>query len=129
MSHSMSDESSIAAAPPIIIVVSPTTSAGFFQAKLEYVNEVLVQNSRQPFFDAARVLVEKGYDSNVLLVMKHLGSDIAALRAQLGEAAKLRVEEGPHGPRFVARGTGPKTRVVAPPIAPSVASATQPAGN
>jgi hypothetical protein len=71
---------------------------------------------------AARVLVEKGYDPNVLLVMKHSGSDIVALRARLGKAAKLTVEEGPHGPRFVVR-MGQKTRVVAPPIAPPVGSA------
>jgi hypothetical protein len=88
--------------PALVIVVSSTKSAGHFQAKLQHTDEVLVKNSRQPFLDAARVLVEKGYDPNVLLVMKHLGSEIIALRAPLGKAAKLTVEEGPHGPRFVA---------------------------
>jgi hypothetical protein len=114
----MSNGSSIAGRPPIIIVVSPTESAGYFQAKLQGTDEVLVQKSRQPFLDAARVLVEKGYDPSVLLVMKHLGRDIIALRAPLGKAAKLTVEEGPHGPRFVAFRTGPKTGVAAPPAAP-----------
>jgi hypothetical protein len=71
---------------PVVIVVSSTKSAGHFQAKLQHTDEVLVQNSRQPFVDAARVLVEKGYDPNVLLVMKHEGSDIVALRAPLGKA-------------------------------------------
>ena len=72
------------------------------------------------------MLVEKDYDPNALLVMKHLGSDTVALRALLGKAAKLTVEEGPHGPRFVGSRTDPKTRVAAPPVAPSVGAATHP---
>jgi hypothetical protein len=110
--------------PALVIVVSSTKSAGHFQAKLQHTDEVLVKNSRQPFLDAARVLVEKGYDPNVLLVMKHLGNDIVALQAPLGKAAKLTVEEGPHRPRFVALRTGSRTRVAAPAIAPSVGAAT-----
>jgi hypothetical protein len=111
--------------------VSPTKSAGHFQARLQQSNEILVKNSRQPFLDAARVLMEKGADPNALLVMKHSGSDSVALRAPLAKAAKLTVEEGPHGPRFVAFRTGPKTRVAAPPIAPSpgAANTTPPAAN
>jgi hypothetical protein len=108
---------------PVVIVVSSTKSAGHFQARLQQSNEVLVQNSRQPFVDAARVLVKRGQDPDALLVMKRLGSDIVALRAPLGKAAKLTVEEGPHGPRIVPVRTGPKTRVAAPPIAPPVESA------
>jgi hypothetical protein len=107
-------------ASPLVIVVSSTKSAGHFQARLQHSNEVLVKNSRQPFLDGARLLVERGYDPSALLVMKHLGSDIVALRAPLGKASKLTVEEGPHGPRFVGFRTDLKTRVAAPPIAPSV---------
>jgi hypothetical protein len=77
----------------IIIVVSPTESARHFQAKLQHTNEVLVQKSRQPFVDAARALMKNGCDPNRLLEMKHLGSDIIALRAPLRKAAKLTVEE------------------------------------
>jgi hypothetical protein len=112
------------ASPTPVIVVSSTESAGHFQARLERSNEVLVKNSRQPFLDAARVLVERGYDPGVLLVMKHLGSDTVSLRAPLRKAAKLTVEEGPHGPRFVGFRTDPRTRIAAPPIAPSVGTAT-----
>ena len=75
-------------ASPLVIVVSSTKSAGHFQARLQQSNEVLVKNSRQPFLDGARVLVERGCDPSSLLVMKHLGSDIVALRAPLGKAAK-----------------------------------------
>jgi hypothetical protein len=118
----MSSGSSVAERSPIIIVVSSTESAGHFQAKLQHTDEVLVRKSRQPLLDAARVLVKKGYDPNTLLVMRHLGSEAIALQALLEKAAKLTVEEGPHGPRFVGR-TRPKTRVAAPPIAPSVGAA------
>jgi hypothetical protein len=110
----------------LIIIVSSTKSAGHFQARLQRSNEVLVKNSRQPFLDAARVLVERGYDPSSLLVMKHAGRDTVALQALLGKAAKLTVEEGPNGPRFVAFRTGPKTRVPAPSIAPSIGAATTP---
>jgi hypothetical protein len=110
------------ASPVLVIVVSSTKSAGHFEARLQKSNEVLVQNSRQPFLDAARVLVERGYDPSALLVMKHLGSDNVALRAPLGRAAKLTVEEGPHGPRFVGGRTDLKTRVAAPTIAPPIGS-------
>jgi hypothetical protein len=71
-------------ASPLVIVVSSTKSAGHFQAKLQHTDEVLVQNSRQPFLDGARVLVLRGYDPGALLVMKHLGSGTVALRAPWG---------------------------------------------
>jgi hypothetical protein len=68
----------------LVIVVSSTKLAGHFQAKLQHTEEVLVKNSRQPFLDGARVLVERGDDPSVLLVMKHLGSDTVSLRAPWG---------------------------------------------
>jgi hypothetical protein len=109
----------------LIIVVSPIKiSPGYFQARLVNTNELLVGSSRQPFLDAARVLISQGCDGNAILVMKHLGSDIVALKAPLAKAAKLGVEEGPNGPRFVPYRTGPKTRVASPPIAPSTSGAS-----
>jgi hypothetical protein len=72
------------------------------------------------------VLINQGYDGNAILVMKHLGSDIIALEAPLGKAAKLGVEEGPHGPRFVPFRTGPRPCVAAPSIAPSTSAASTP---
>jgi hypothetical protein len=86
----------------------------------ETTNELLVGSSRHPFVDAARVLIKNGHDPHAVLLMKHAGSDIVALKAPLAKAAKLSVEEGPNGPRFVPFRTGPKRRVAAPPIAPSI---------
>ena len=72
-----------------------------FEARLEGDARILCV-SRQPFVDAARVLVDEGYDPTEILRMRRLGSETIALTAQLGAAAKLTVEEGPSdGPRFV----------------------------
>jgi hypothetical protein len=110
--------------PSLVIVVSPIKiTPGHFQASFECTGEVLVGASRQPFVDAARVPIKNGHPYAVLL-MKHAGTDIVALMAPLAKAAKLGVEEGPHGPRFVQVRTGPRTRVAAPPISPSAATAT-----
>jgi hypothetical protein len=69
-------------------LVSPRTLPGHFQARLEGTDELLVGSSRQPFVDSARVLIEKGHDPAGILEMRHAGSDIVALRAPLGKAAK-----------------------------------------
>ena len=72
-----------------------------FEARLEG-NACILCVSHQPFVDAARVLVDEGYDPTEILRMRRLGSETIALTAQLGAAAKRIVEEGPSdGPRFV----------------------------
>jgi hypothetical protein len=109
----------------ITLVVSPV-APGCFEARLD--GDCIVASSRTPFCDAARKLIDLGYDRAAILVMKHAGTEIVALRAPLLKAAKLNVEEGPYGPRFVAFRTGPKTRVAAPPVAPS-AAAVPPTGS
>jgi len=54
---------------------------------------VLVQSSRQPLLDAARVLVGEGHDPSVMVAMRHAGGTADALRAKLGVAARLTVAE------------------------------------
>jgi hypothetical protein len=54
---------------------------------------VLVQLSRQPLLDAARVLVGEGHDPGAIITMRHVGSATDALRARLGVAARLTVAE------------------------------------
>jgi hypothetical protein len=54
---------------------------------------VLVASSRQPFLDAARVLVDKGYDPDCWLEGWRAGATVFALRARLGIAAGLTVDE------------------------------------
>jgi hypothetical protein len=112
---------------PIVIIVSPIkTSPGRFQAALSTTGELLVASSRQPFVDSARVLVEKGCDPTVMLVMMHAGSTVVALRARLGKAARLSVEEGVNGPRFVPFRKDLKPYVGAPPIPSDTSPASPP---
>jgi hypothetical protein len=85
----------------VILVSAIRASPGRFEARLASIDEVLVDSSRQPFVDAARVLIERGCDPTSILEMKREGCDIVALRAPLSKAARLSVEEGANGPRFV----------------------------
>ena len=55
--------------------------------------------SRQPLLAAARVLVGEGVDPSAVLEMKRPGSSHVALRAPVGVAARLTVDES--RPRFV----------------------------
>jgi len=84
----------------LVVAVSPTASPSRFRAVLAGTGELQVESSRQPFMDAARVLIENGRDPGAVLVMKHAGTDAVALRARLGTAARLTVEEGDRIPRF-----------------------------
>jgi hypothetical protein len=54
---------------------------------------VLVGSSRQPFLDAARVLIAAGYDPDSWLEGWRPGATAFALRARLGIAAGLTVDE------------------------------------
>lgn len=75
--------------------------AGRFEARLD---GRLLCTSRQPFLDAARKLIAEGHDPDEVLVMRRPGSEIDALKAKLGDAAKLTVHEtddaGPYFRRY-----------------------------
>jgi hypothetical protein len=67
--------SAAAERPALVLIVSPIkTAPGRFQARLSSTDELLVGSSRQPFLDAARLLIERGHDPNTAGVMKHAGS-------------------------------------------------------
>jgi hypothetical protein len=118
MAAAKSDGSVAAERPPLVIIVSRVQgSPGHYRAQLEGSDALLVQSSRQPFVDSARVLIARGHNGGTELTMRHAGSDAIALKAKLSVAAKLGVEEGPNGPRFVPYRTGPKSRVAASPMA------------
>ena len=55
--------------------------------------------SRQPFLEAARALIAIGCHPDDILVMRHSGSRVEALRASLGAAVRLTVDEH-NGTRF-----------------------------
>jgi hypothetical protein len=76
-----------------------STRGQVFDATVD--GQVIIERSSTPFCDAARRLVDLGYDGNADLVMKHAGSDVDALRARIGVAARLMVREDRGAPQFV----------------------------
>src|SRR5262249_44251250 len=65
--------------------------------------ELLVRSSRTPFTATARVLLDRGIDSNSWLIMRHRGSEVDALRGKVGVAARLTVKEPDRGRAHFAR--------------------------
>ena len=51
------------------VTISPSNAPGHFGAIVN--GELLVRSSRTPFCDAARVLLDRGVDSNSWLVLRH----------------------------------------------------------
>jgi hypothetical protein len=86
----------------VVILIEPVDRRDRFAARLDV--RLLVKSSRTPFLDAARALIALGFHPDSTLVMRHTGSEVDALRARLGTAAGLTVEDCPGGskpPRFV----------------------------
>jgi hypothetical protein len=84
--------------PQIVIAVEPV-GRGRFRSKVD--GRVLVRSSGQPFVDSARALIGEGCDPAIMLVMRHRGSPIDALVAEVGAAAKSTVREDRGAPEFV----------------------------
>jgi hypothetical protein len=96
------------------IVVHPVADKpAFFGARLVDGDRMFAP-SRTPFCDAARQLLDLGCDPAAVLVMKHAGSAVESLRAAIGVAAALTVEESAHGPVFRRWRTGSPSAVEAP---------------
>jgi hypothetical protein len=86
-------------APAIVITLEPGERPGSYLASLD--GEALCV-SRQPFFEAARELIARGFPAEVMLIMRWRGSSADALRGRLGLAAGLTVSESDRGgPRIV----------------------------
>jgi hypothetical protein len=104
--------SDIIADPAVVIVikVQPLASPpGCYEALLG--NECIVAQSRTPFCDAARKLLDLGLHNASMLVMRRLGSAAECLRAPIGVAAEMTVEESAFGPVFRRHRMGPPTAV------------------
>jgi hypothetical protein len=108
----------------MLIYVEEIKRAGRYKAMLAD-GTVLLKSSRQPLLDGARALLAQGVDPETVLVMAR-STGTESLRAKVGDAAKLTVQEGDRvGPRFVkwkpypqsladennAWATAPQTRV------------------
>src|SRR5262245_31939175 len=83
---------------PLILIVRRIGRgryAGFIGGKR------IVKSSYQPFLDAARRLLRSGVTADAILVMRHAGQPTDSLRAPIGDAGRLTVDERQRsGPRF-----------------------------
>ena len=115
-----------------IIAVSPHMRAdgakhpNKFEARLA---DAVLCISEQPLLDAARALLARGIaHRDDTIVMRHAGSDVDALRARVGGAAGLAIEDRPSGApglrlgKYRQRVTGPRSIARTPSRLP-----TQPA--
>lgn len=80
----------------IIQVVVVEIGAGRHLAQIDGEN---ICRSHQPFVDSARVLLKRGFDPNIVLAMFRPNETAWALRATIGYAGRLTVDDY-HGTRF-----------------------------
>src|SRR5262245_28338576 len=82
----------------------PHWTSGGDRYSVIYNGQLLVERSRDPECDAARALLAMGITGQVTLLDGKTGKPRIIINIE--KAARLRVEEGPNGPRFVKwRGT------------------------
>lgn len=85
------DQSGASRHMPIRIDLVPVrTRPGYYDALLA--GRILCR-SRQPFYDAARVLLNDGIDYEIVIEAWHRGSPHPAMRAPIGEASNWAIEE------------------------------------
>jgi hypothetical protein len=90
----------------LVLIVTPV-GQGQFAARLG--DRIVVERTRQPLLDGARVLLGEGYDPDTPIVLRHAGRNDDALRSTIGAAAGLTVKEGPSRPVFARFETAPAT--------------------
>jgi hypothetical protein len=79
-------------APPVLRIVVRPEKRGRFAAWVDG-EQIPLCVSRQPFFDSARKLLERGCDPRTILLMRHGDGEDWALRATLQVAAKTTIDE------------------------------------
>ena len=92
LQHYTAAQKALAAANRIITMLKPGRRPGQSSASLPD-DTVLVQASRQPFLEAARVLLNLGYPPETWIEGWRSGATEFALHARLGTAAGLTVDE------------------------------------
>jgi hypothetical protein len=97
-----SDNSAQSSPAQLSIVIEPSPSKPGYFISWDADRSAVICVSRSPFVDSARCLVSGGNHPNCILEMRHAGRSDVSLRARLGHAAGLVVEEGAHGPVFRA---------------------------
>jgi hypothetical protein len=119
--------------PDITIIVSEIPGGQSKYRAMLHDGTVIVKASSQPFHDAARKLMQGGFDPNSTLLMMRDGSEVVAMRGTLGEVARMCIRESPgRGPERRAyasfnRPNGPSAVERAAVISAGVLSTTSPA--
>jgi hypothetical protein len=112
----------------VVILTGCDRRTGRYDARIPALGRgVCLRNSRTPFLDAARALVNAGFDPNSMLVMRRAAAGPDCLRGRIGPAAKLTVKETPNGPVFASWKPFP-SNPVAPGIEQSDSGVTQAQG-
>ncbi|SEP42877.1 hypothetical protein SAMN02990966_06123 [Rhodospirillales bacterium URHD0017] len=62
------------------LFITPDAGPGRFVARLESSDEPIVQGTRQPLVDGARVLLERGLDPTTPVTMRHAGQAFDSFR-------------------------------------------------
>lgn len=81
----------------IELTIVPTTLTGKGQRYAAMLGDRELCRSRQPFYDAARVLMAEGAAYSTMLEARHQGSDTVAMRMWVGYAALRTVGETARG--------------------------------
>ena len=103
-----------------------TKHPNVFDTRLAGSDEVLCV-SDTPLLTAARALLKAGKaDPGDVIVMRHAGSSAIALRAKVGAAAGLTVEDRPSGQRIRLAKYQPRTNAASPGIAHTPPTAPEP---
>ena len=97
-----------------VLITAVPLGDGKFEARCD--GQLLVASTRQPLLDGARALLAAGHHPDTVVVMRHAGSEVDALTARIGTAARFYVEEGAHGPTLRSVRQGPPGAVDRPPI-------------
>jgi hypothetical protein len=95
-----------------LVIVSPNGALGCFDAVVD--GELTVTSSHTPFCDAARVLLDRGVDSNSWLILRRAGSEIDSLRAKVGIAARVTVKGSNFVPFDAAEKAAPRPTAGSP---------------
>ncbi len=98
-----------------ILITAVALGGSRFEAWCD--DQLIVACTREPLLDGARALLGAGYHPDTIAVMRHAGSEIDALTARIGTAARLYVEESGHGPVLRTRRKAPPGAVDWLPIA------------
>jgi hypothetical protein len=75
------------------LTLVPTTLTGKGQRYAAMLGDRELCRSRQPFYEAARVLMAEGAAYSTMLEARHQGSDTVAMRMWVGYAAERSVTE------------------------------------